>query len=58
MLLIAFRRYLPQTAVGRNEAGEIWMDSRTGWIISLTIVVCFLYLYATSRHAAMDLRQS
>jgi hypothetical protein len=33
---------------GRLEQnGGAWMDSRTCWIISLTIVVCFFYLYAT-----------
>jgi hypothetical protein len=30
------------------------MDSRTGWIVSLTIVVCFLYLYATKPSSCRD----
>jgi hypothetical protein len=32
------------------------MDSRTCWIVSLTIVACFFYLFVTSRPATMALR--
>jgi len=38
-------RFLRQVVAGSNRMEE--MDSRTCWIVSLTIVVCFVYLYAT-----------